>query len=160
MNTIRSAAEKSLIQEDADLSSVLVDPFDLRDKDSVHDFGYSQDSKVLGQGGFGKVVLGLYRGHEVAVKQMRTDVDDDQMEENLNHFKQECLFMKELKHENIVMLIGAVWSEDLICCIMEYVNGGSLKDILGERQDLTWPENKLDFCIGISTLDRVFTHLV
>ena len=142
VNTIRSAAEKSLIEEDTDLSAVLIDEHDLQIPES-------KDSGVLGQGGFGKVLLGKYRGHEVAVKQMRTDVEVDELHDNLARFRQECLFMKELKHENIVMLIGAVWSETMICCIMEYVSGGSLKDILGQRMDLTWTDHKLDFCIGV-----------
>jgi len=142
MNTIRTTAEKSLIEEDADLTSVLIDIHDLMIPESTED-------NVLGQGGFGKVLRGKYRGHDVAIKQMRADVEDEELHENLSRFRIECLFMKELKHENIVMLIGAVWSEAVICCVMEYVSGGSLKDVIDQKMNLTWTGEKLDYCIGI-----------
>ena len=58
--------------------------------------------------------------------------------------------MKELKHENIVMLVGAIWNENLICCVMEYVDGGNLKDRLTTKTDLTWPDSRFRYTIGIA----------
>ena len=40
-------------------------------------FDLFQVEEVIGAGGFGKVFRGYYRGHEVAVKAARREVDED-----------------------------------------------------------------------------------
>ena len=86
-----------------------------------------------------------------------SDEEEEEEEEDqsdliyeMRRFKQECLFMKELKHANIVMLIGAVWQENLQCAVMELVAGGNLQDFLNSREDLTWPAHKLKIAQGIA----------
>ena len=65
------------------------------------------------------------------------------VDEILGRFRHECLFMKELKHENIVMLIGALWQKDLICCVLEYCERGNLSDYLEANPNLSWQTEKL-----------------
>jgi len=137
--------EERRIKSDAmDLSRILIDENDLKLEKN------SDDEVVLGRGGFGKVTVGRYRNNEVAVKMMRADVDEESMEENLIRFRRECVFMKELKHENIVMLIGAIWNESLICCVMEYVDGGTLEEVLASPRILTWPDARFRYVLGIA----------
>ena len=112
----------------------------------------------------GAVVKAKFRNHDVAVKLMKASVDgDDELElaENVARFRQECIFMKELKHDNVVMMIGAVWSQDLCCCVLEYCEGGSLAEKLiasekvvagggGINCELTWETEKLRWCVEIA----------
>ena len=53
---------------------------------------------------FGQVFKGTYRGMVVAVKTMNV-VEQDSLE----RFRAEILLLKDLRHNNIVVLIGACW---------------------------------------------------
>jgi len=145
------AEEEEIIAEDENLKPLLLNTHDL-------DFHLNDEEEiVLGRGAFGKVVKGSYRNHAVAIKVMNrnggdTDLETEEsdIEEDLARFRQECVFMKELKHENIVMLIGAVWSEGLICCVIEYCEGGDLQGALSGKM-LTWQGEKVQYAINISS---------
>jgi len=147
------AEEKGIFAEDEDLKPILLNTNEL-------DVNLNSEEEILlGRGAFGKVVKGSYRNHAVAVKVMHRNNQDqrdgdttneEDIEEDLARFRQECVFMKDLKHENIVMLIGAVWSEELICCVIEYCERGDLDRALSNTT-LTWEEDKLDIAINISS---------
>jgi len=155
----KQLAEEDIISEDTNLRPIL-----LKRKDLLVQLNNEQE-EVLGRGSFGKVVKGTYRNHAVAVKVMHGDnlaafgeIDDDmdreEIEENLQKFRQECLLMKDLKHENIVMLIGALWTKDLTCCVIEFCERGSLNKFLTdgtEAKKLSWAADKLDIAIGIAS---------
>jgi len=52
--------------------------------------------------------------------------------------------MHRLRHPNIVLLMGAVWSKEFVALVLEYAGGGSLSDILHNSKltkSWTW-ENK------------------
>ena len=147
-------AEEDIFAEDTKLGPIL-----LKRKDLLVHLN-NEKEEVLGRGNFGKVVKGTYRNHSVAVKVMKiadielSEIDEEEMEENLNRFRQECVLMKDLKHENIVMLIGALWTKDLICCVIEYCERGTLHSMLTdgtEGKKLTWAVDKLDIAIGIAS---------
>ena len=71
----------------------------------------SKDIKVerlLGKGGFGVVNLASYQGQKVAMKQLLTMEGDA-----VKRFRFECFLMKNLRHPNIVKLIGVCWDKDM-----------------------------------------------
>ena len=146
------AEEEEIIAEDENLRPILLNTNEL-------DFHLNDEEEILlGRGAFGKVVKGSYRNHAVAIKVMSRnggdvdiDTEEGDIEEDLGRFRQECVFMKELKHENIVMLIGAVWSEELICCVIEYCEGGDLDKVLTGERNLTWEDEKVEYAINISS---------
>jgi len=146
------AEEEEIIAEDENLRPILLNTNEL-------DFHLNDEEEILlGRGAFGKVVKGSYRNHAVAIKVMSRnggdvdiDTEEGDIEEDLGRFRQECVFMKELKHENIVMLIGAVWSEELICCVIEYCEGGDLDKVLSGERNLTWEDEKVEYAINISS---------
>ena len=139
-----------LAAEDADLAPILINRLELK-------FATGDDEVVLG-GDFGEgVVIAKYRNHEVAVKIMRNSNDDDEehLLASLARFRKECLFLKELKHNNIVMLIGAVWTEELCCCVVEYCRGGTLEELVKKKDNkFTWVEQKLRWLLDIGRAMR------
>jgi len=52
--------------------------------------------------------------------------------------------MKNLRHPNIVKLIGVCWDDSMFACCLEFVSNGSLEDWLrkcwkaGSRDELCW----------------------
>ncbi|GMI02459.1 hypothetical protein TrST_g9218, partial [Triparma strigata] len=80
---------------------------------------------LLGQGAFGTVNLGTYKDQDVAIKQL-ISID----EESVQRFRFECFLMKELRHPNVVKLVGVCWDDMMLGCLLEYIDGGSLEDRL------------------------------
>ncbi|GMH85965.1 hypothetical protein TrVE_jg2679 [Triparma verrucosa] len=87
---------------------------------------------LLGQGAFGTVNLGTYKDQDVAIKQL-ISID----EESVQRFRFECFLMKELRHPNVVKLVGVCWDDMMLGCLLEYIDGGSLEDRL--KKDWTQP---------------------
>ena len=67
---------------------------------------------MLGKGGFGVVHLGSYKGVKVAVKQLLEIID-----ENVDRFRFECFLMKNLRHPNVVKLVGVCWDDNMLACL-------------------------------------------
>jgi len=81
--------------------------------------------RLLGKGGFGVVNLATYRGQKTAMKQLLTIND-----ESVKRFRFECFLMKNLRHPNIVKLVGVCWDDSLFACCLEFVENGSLEEWL------------------------------
>ena len=72
---------------------------------------------VLGKGGFGVVHLGTLGTQKVAVKQLlQVNIH------NLKLFRFECFLMKNLRHPNIVKLVGVCWDDLMLGLCLEYVS--------------------------------------
>ena len=68
--------------------------------------------------------------------------------------------MAPLKHPNLVHLHGAVWNEgpDKLCLVLEYVSGGSLKEVLTPRGPGTWASTHFGFAHGVAKCIRYLHH--
>lgn len=87
--------------------------------------------EVLGIGAFGQVKLGVFRGVQVAVKQIRRDQLSPEL---IKGFEEEIELMSELRHPNILTLLGAVTDEpERLCLLTEVMPRGCLFDLLGNR---------------------------
>lgn len=87
---------------------------------------------MIGKGTFGKVYEGLNtdNGELLAVKQVRLQNDEDkQLAEQL---ELEIQLMKDLRHPNIVNMLGTERAGDKINIIMEYVAGKSIDQLLSK----------------------------
>ncbi|GMI28730.1 hypothetical protein TeGR_g3828, partial [Tetraparma gracilis] len=102
--------------------------------------------EVVGKGAFGEVYRSDYRGATVAVKTVKVI-----SEENLDRFQKEILLMGDLRHQNIVTLIGAVWEKDLMGLVMEFCEKGTSSDVLKkEGSTFTWDDPLLKWCLDVS----------
>lgn len=79
--------------------------------------------QVVGEGSFGVVYKGKWKGKDVAVKNITT-------ESERKAFGVEVRQLSRVNHENIVTLYGACTKGPNICLVMEYAEGGSLYNVL------------------------------
>ena len=107
---------------------------------------------MLGKGAFGAVHSGMFRGEKVAIKQLIAITP-----ENVQRFHFECFLMNNLRSPNIVNLIGVVWDDTMIACILELAPRGSLGDLIKKdfalppKEKITWEGRLLRFAIGAAT---------
>jgi serine/threonine protein kinase/tetratricopeptide (TPR) repeat protein len=99
--------------------------------------GHYQQETLIGHGGMGDV----YRGTDtltmqlVAIKRLHQDI----VRENpdiVDRFRREGEALRQLNHPNIVKLLDAVEEGANQYLVMEYVGGGSLRDLLDEQSRL------------------------
>ncbi len=88
-------------------------------------------TRSLGQGGMGDVYLGydLDTDAEVAIKLLKPDVVDA-MPDLIERFQREADLLLQLNHPHIVRIIGTVDEDDLHYLVMDYLPGGTLKDMI------------------------------
>lgn len=115
------------------------------------------ESKI-GEGSYGVVYKATFRGAQVAVKQMRSPLFIDLTQNDIDEFRKEAYMMSRLRHPNIVLVMGISLvdiepvrrrisstaeradssnsakskkeSKRTVCIITEYLQQGSLADIL------------------------------
>eukprot|EP01065_Artemidia_motanka_P047689 TRINITY_DN751_c4_g1_i1.p1 TRINITY_DN751_c4_g1~~TRINITY_DN751_c4_g1_i1.p1 ORF type:complete len:937 (+),score=72.93 TRINITY_DN751_c4_g1_i1:79-2811(+) len=97
--------------------------------------------KILGQGAFGTVFIGLNQetGQLMAVKNVRFDPADPKVRDRLKALQREIRVMKQLSHPNIVRYLFTERSGNSVNIFMEYVPGGSLMSLLRQFGRLDEP---------------------
>ena len=83
--------------------------------------------RLIGQGAFGKVNLGLnvLTGRVVAIKSFNKKSLDSPNNENMKKIIYETNLMRKLNHPNITKILEMFEDEKYILIIMEYINGGN-----------------------------------
>ncbi|KAL3624067.1 hypothetical protein CASFOL_032883 [Castilleja foliolosa] len=109
------------------------------------------DALLIGKGGFGKVYQGLIdKGQTtVAVKRLKSN-----SRQGSSEFLTEIETLSELRHVNLVSLIGYCNERGEMILVYDYMAGGTLSDHLYKLQresntcpSLTWKQ-RLNICIG------------
>ena len=100
--------------------------------------------RLIGQGAFGKVNIGLnvLSGRIVAIKSF----DKEKLgtnSENMQKILYESNLMKKLNHPNITKILEMFEDEKYFLIIMEYINGGNLFSLVKKRRKL--PEKTAKF---------------
>lgn len=99
----------------------------------------AQDA-FLGQGGMGAVYKGvdIISGAPVAIKLLKSDVVANNPE-IVDRFRLEGEALRQLNHPNIVKMLATVEENNTHYLVMEYVSGGSLRDLLDKHPRLSIP---------------------
>lgn len=92
---------------------------------------------LIGQGGMGDVYRArdTRTGERVAIKSLKEEILTAQPD-LLERFEREGDILRKLNHPSIVKILGMVNDDDRHYLIMEYVEGGSLADLLKEQPRL------------------------
>jgi len=103
--------------------------------------GRYEQEQLIGQGGMGAIYKGrdLQTGQVVAIKHLKPEVvlGDPQI---LERFAREGEALRKLNHPNIVKVLDTIEQDDNHYIIMDYVGGGSLRDLLDARGRLSVQE--------------------
>lgn len=103
----------------------------------------------LGHGGFGAVYkTRLGDGTYVAIKKLNIS----SLIKSQEDFEREVKKLGEMRHQNLVALLGYYWTPSLQLLINEYVDGGSLYKHLHEGQSkscLSW-QHRFNIVLGIA----------
>ncbi|XP_046335927.1 inactive tyrosine-protein kinase transmembrane receptor ROR1-like isoform X3 [Haliotis rufescens] len=87
----------------------------------------------LGEGAFGKVykgeLLGLYGDNTVSKVAIKT-LKDTATPKTQNDFRREVDLMSEMRHPNIVCLLGVCMKQEPMCMLFEYMTHGDLHEYL------------------------------
>ena len=126
---------------------------------------------VIGEGGFGQVFRATWRGTTVAVKILkqrssrhrllagilRPKSPDDALNgaaprlspDMIDRFSQEVTILRSLHHPNLVMFMGASVAPRL-CMVSEYMEGGSLYELLYKKKKVPDPKRRLVLALDIA----------
>jgi len=109
--------------------------------------------EIIGTGAFAEVRACRYRGSMVAVKALH-----ELSQESIRRFRYEVLLMKDLRHPNIILLIGASWVGNKLMMVVEYMENGSMADALSPQKTpaLNWKDHKLEMVCDVA---RGMTYL-
>jgi hypothetical protein len=107
-----------------------------------------------GQGGYGWVYRGTWRGVDVAVKRMARNRFD---EESRLQFREEAALLARMRHPHVVLFIGVSLCSPNMCIVTEWMPRGSLREVLDDTaQELDWPL-RLSLVRGLA-LGLAFLH--
>eukprot|EP00768_Dysnectes_brevis_P005604 gnl/Dysnectes_brevis/4114_a5413_349.p1 GENE.gnl/Dysnectes_brevis/4114_a5413_349~~gnl/Dysnectes_brevis/4114_a5413_349.p1 ORF type:complete len:835 (-),score=53.68 gnl/Dysnectes_brevis/4114_a5413_349:55-2466(-) len=81
----------------------------------------------VGQGAFGQVFRGTYKGAVVCIKKMAADM---RMERQCKSVMQECLLLARLRHPNVLRLYGLHFTEQEVLLVTEFAQHGTLEDFV------------------------------
>ncbi|KAJ4954477.1 hypothetical protein NE237_011260 [Protea cynaroides] len=84
----------------------------------------------IGQGSFGVVYRGIWNGSEVAIKLY---IASEYREGILLDYKKEIGIMRRLRHPNVLLFMGAVYSPERLAIVTEFLPRGSLFKTLQKK---------------------------
>lgn len=95
---------------------------------------FFSETKVIGEGAYGKVYKCNLDHTPVAIKVLRSDASEKKEE-----FLREVEVLGQLRHPNLILLLGAC--PEIACLVYEYMENGSLDDYIYHRKNmpLPWP---------------------
>lgn len=91
------------------------------------DFGELHLGERIGIGSYGEVHRGMWRNTEVAIKRF---LDQEVSPQLLEEFCSEVRIMRDLRHPNVVLLMGAVTQPPNLSIVTEFLPRGSLYRLL------------------------------
>ena len=115
--------------------------------------------RLIGQGAFGKVNLGLnvLTGRVVAIKSFNKKNFDNKTD-FIKKITYETNLMKKLNHKNITKILEMFEDDKYILIIMEYINGGNLFSFVKKRRKLSEKISKFLFKQIILGLQHIHSH--
>lgn len=114
-----------------------------------------QTVEEIGKGTFGVVYKGLWRKEMVAIKVIRAEFLSQ--EDSIKSFHEECMFLKNLRHPNVLLFMGACTKGPDYFIVTEMCENGNLFDLLHMKKfvPISWDDKRrlaLEICYGMNYL--------
>ncbi|GAB1422062.1 hypothetical protein MASR2M15_22690 [Anaerolineales bacterium] len=118
--------------------------------DNRYEFSDVLKDSFIGQGGMGTVFKGQDRNSQqyVAVKRLKQDLIQDHPD-LVDRFVHEGEALSQLNHPNIVKMLTATQYQGIHYLVMEYVPGGSLRDVMDEHPQMN-VQRVLQICLDLA----------
>ncbi|ELP89852.1 protein serine/threonine kinase, putative [Entamoeba invadens IP1] len=94
------------------------------------DYDELSEDKKIGEGSFGVVYQGSFRGNIVAIKKMKTIFNDTK---SMVEFNNEVSMLDKFRSKYIVHFYGAVFIPSKVCMVTEFAQYGSLQDLMKHK---------------------------
>ncbi|ELP86873.1 protein serine/threonine kinase, putative [Entamoeba invadens IP1] len=95
------------------------------------DYDELVEEKIIGEGSFGIVYKGMYRGNCVAIKKMKESIESSKLDE----FSSEVNMLDKFRCNYIVHFYGAVFIPNKVSMVTEFAQYGSLQDLLKNKSN-------------------------
>ena len=89
------------------------------------------ENKKIGEGTFGIVYKGIFRGNIVAIKKMK---EIKHTPESIEEFNKEVTMLDKFRCSYIIYFYGAVFIPNKICIVTEFATYGSLNDLINKHE--------------------------
>jgi len=112
----------------------------------------------IGAGGMGVVYSAIYtkNGKKVALKLLPADLNEDIR--LVKRFERELKVLQKMRHNNIVLCYGGGRKGAQKFYAMEYVDGGSMAELIRKKGRLTWEET-IDYSLQLcAALEHAHDH--
>ena len=143
------------------LSKYIKDFYKKNKKYPSTDLNFYLYGRLIGQGAFGKVNIGLnvLTGRVVAIKSFNKK-DLNKNGDNMKKILYETNLMKKLNHPNITKILEMFEDDDYILISMEYINGGNLFSFVKKRRKLSEKTAKFLFRQIILGIKHIHSHKI
>ncbi|KAF8027408.1 hypothetical protein BT93_E0341 [Corymbia citriodora subsp. variegata] len=106
-----------------------------------------QLGEEIGQGSYAVVYQGLWKGSDVAIK---VYVGNEYSENTLQDYKKEIKIMKRLRHPNVLLFMGAVYSKERPAIVTEFMPRGSLFKTLHKNNQVLDTRHRLRMALDVA----------
>ncbi|XP_065858179.1 uncharacterized protein [Euphorbia lathyris] len=106
-----------------------------------------QLGEEIGQGSYAVVHRGIWNGSDVAVKLY---FGNEYKEETLKDYKKELDIMKRLRHPNVLLFMGAVYSPERLAIVTEFMPRGSLFKTLHKNNQALDIRRRLKMALDVA----------
>ena len=148
INNNNETIKKNIYMEDSlKLANYIKEYYKKNNEYPDTNINFYKYGRLIGQGAFGKVNLGLnvLTGRVVAIKSFNKKNLNSPNNENMKKILYETNLMRRLNHPNITKILEMFEDEEYILIIMEYINGGNLFSFVKKRRKLNEKISKFLF---------------
>ncbi len=143
--SLSTSKDNSNVNQSREINKIIPDTTIARGFDNTFEISVEEIeflSEDIGKGTFGEVKRGIWRKENVAVKFLKEDMHVQ--EDILKTFIEECNMLKNLRHPNILLFMGAGTKGPSYFIVTEFCDSGNLFELLHHysNYELSWEERR------------------